>query len=61
MIPEIQNTLLRRIVLVLTVAAIVIILGPVYLIESVLGWVEREFEVNLRAIWRGKTKGNAKL
>ncbi len=60
MIPDIQNNFLRRVALVFTVAAVVIIIGPLHLVNSVLGWVEDEFEVNLRAAWRGKVKRDSK-
>lgn len=52
MIRDISNTLLRRTALVLTVVSIIICLGPLHLICAVLRWVEREFEVDLRAIWK---------
>jgi hypothetical protein len=52
MIPKITSTILRRAALVLTVASIVICLGPLHLIRAVLRWVETEFEVDLRDIWK---------
>ncbi|KRQ11916.1 hypothetical protein AOQ73_05775 [Bradyrhizobium pachyrhizi] len=60
MIPDIQNNFLRRAALVFTVVAIIVALGPLHLINAVLGWVEDEFDVNLRAVWRGKVKRNVK-
>ena len=60
MIPDIRNTFLRRVGLVFTVAAIIIVLGPLHLICAVFEWVEREFEVNLSAVWRGKVKRGTK-
>jgi hypothetical protein len=53
MIPEIRNPFLRRVAVVLTVTAIVVCLGPAYLIRVVLRWVEDEFDVNLRDVWNG--------
>lgn len=55
MIPTIRNRYARRTVLVLTVAAIVVCLGPYCLGRAVLRWVEREFDVDLRAVWRGES------
>lgn len=52
MIPEIANTILRRVALVLTVAGIVVCLGPLHLIQAVLRWVETEFEVDLHKVWK---------
>jgi hypothetical protein len=63
MIPDIQNNTLRRVVLVLTVLAIIVVIGPIFLIgmalDRTLYWVENEFEVNLAAAWRGKSKRSA--
>jgi hypothetical protein len=53
MIPKIRNTFLRRTALVFTVVSIVICIGPLHLIRAVLGWVEDEFDVDLRASWKG--------
>jgi hypothetical protein len=50
---DIKNPWIRRPLLVFTVAAIVVCLGPLHLIQATLRWVEWEFEVNLRAVWRG--------
>lgn len=52
MIPEISNTILRRVALVLTVVGIVVCLGPLHLIQAVLRWVETEFEVDLHKVWK---------
>lgn len=58
MISEIRNPYLRRALLVWTVLAIVVCMGPVHLIFAVLEWVDREFEVDLVSTWRGlKPKG----
>jgi hypothetical protein len=56
MLHEIRNPFLRRAALVFTVVALIICLGPLALINAVLGWVEDEFEVNLSAAWRGPAK-----
>lgn len=53
MIPKIRNPILRRTALVFTVAAIVICIGPLHLVNAVLRWVEDEFNVDLRASWKG--------
>lgn len=57
MISDIRNTFLRRATLIFTVASIIVCLGPAYLIlrgtNNVLRWVEDEFDVDLRAAWRG--------
>lgn len=53
MIPEIRNPILRRAAVVFTVTSIVVCLGPVYLVRAVLRWVESEFDVDLKAAWRG--------
>lgn len=60
MIPEIKNTFLRRLALVWTVAAIIICLGPIYLVLAVLEWVEDEFEINMVANWRAAPKKETK-
>lgn len=60
MISAIRNTFWRRVALVLTVAAIIVCIGPLALIKAVLGWVEDEFDVDLRAAWRGAPKKETK-
>lgn len=61
MIPSIPNPFLRRTVMVLTVAAILVCLGPycfgVALVRAALEWVEREFDVDLAAAWAGAKEG----
>lgn len=54
MIPAIRNTYARRTVLVLSVAAILLIYGPVHLVAAALKWVEKEFQTDLRKVWAGK-------
>lgn len=56
-IPQIPNPFLRRTVLVLTVAAILVCLGPLAMARAALEWVEREFDVDLAAAWRGDAPG----
>jgi hypothetical protein len=51
-IPHIRNKWLRRVALVFTVVAIIVCLGPLHLIQLTLGWVEDEFDVDLRNNWR---------
>jgi hypothetical protein len=53
MIPEIRNTILRRVALVLTVIAFIAVIGPLALINAVFEWLESEFDVNLRDVWDG--------
>lgn len=53
MIPKIRNAFLRRSALVLAVAGIVVTVGPMHLVNAVLKWVEDEFDVDLRASWKG--------
>lgn len=56
MINDIRNNFMRRVALVLTVVGIVVFIGPLQFVNVVLWWIEDEFEVNLRAIWRGRTE-----
>lgn len=60
MIPEIRNTFLRRVVLIWTVVAIVVCLGPIGLVHGVLGWIENTFDADLRTAWNGKPKKRMK-
>lgn len=53
MIPTIRNKWLRRVALIFTVLAIVVCIGPLHLINVILGWVEEEFDVDLSKSWRG--------
>jgi hypothetical protein len=53
MIPAIRNPVLRRTVLVLTVLGVVVCLGPLHLVLAGARWFEREFDVDLGAVWRG--------
>lgn len=54
MIASLRPTLLRRAVVVLTVAAIVVCLGPLWLVEAVCRRVRREFGEDIAAAWRGQ-------
>ncbi len=42
-----------RTALVFTVVAIVVCIGPLHLVNAMLQWVEDEFDVDLRASWKG--------
>lgn len=58
MIHDIRNPYLRRAALAFTVFAIVVAVGPLRAVQSVLRWIEDEFEVDLADVWRGRqTKG----
>ena len=54
---DVRSAWIRRPLLVLTVLAIIVSLGPLHLIRAVcvrvLAWIEDEFEADLRDAWRG--------
>lgn len=60
MIPEIENTYLRRFALVWTVASYIVCLGPLHLILAVIEWAEDELKISVVAIWRDKSKKETK-
>ena len=56
-ISHIRNPVLRRTVVVLTVAALVAALSAAWLIEAVWRRVREEFGEDIGAAWRGNPRG----
>jgi hypothetical protein len=53
---DIRPTLLRRAVVVLTVAALVLTLSGLWLVEAIARRVQEDFGESLRDAWGGKPK-----
>lgn len=53
---EIRPTVLRRAVVILTVAALVLVLSGLWLVEAIAKRVREDFGEDLKAAWRGSKK-----